>query len=402
VQDTVTYTYGDASWGDLLTAYDGVAITYDEMGNPLSDGTWTYTWEHGRQLASMSNGTTTWTYTYDANGMRTSRSNGTDTYTYVYNGSKLMQMKKGLYTLNFTYDANGHPSTVTMNGTTFYYVTNLQGDVMEIRTASGVLVHKYSYDAWGNVISSINSSSRSIVRLNPLLYRGYVYDRDTGLYYLQSRYYDPAIGRFLNADALVSTGQGVLGSNMFTYCLNNPVQRSDPRGDTSIIPLPTLRDYYYMHRAVQNDIKRQYGYEIEVYVVGPRGTGRLDIYDVTTNQYYEVKHSPAAAGWLFDEQMKKYDSSHVAGRLLKKYNNIEGKVTRGQQYIAGKTTYSYWDIFYHTDEDGVIVYDWFVNNERYAKYLAIIAAVVAVAAVEMALGSCGSQLEPIMRVAFAG
>ena len=77
--DTVVYTYGDDSWGDLLTGYNGATISYDEIGNPLSDGTWTYTWERGRQLASMSDGTTTWTYTYDADGMRTSRTNGIHT-----------------------------------------------------------------------------------------------------------------------------------------------------------------------------------------------------------------------------------------------------------------------------------------------------------------------------------
>ena len=85
--EQVVYHYGDSAWGDLLTSYDGKAITYDSIGNPLTYGNITYTWEHGRELASLSDGTTTWTYTYDANGMRTSRSNGTLTYNYVYNGS---------------------------------------------------------------------------------------------------------------------------------------------------------------------------------------------------------------------------------------------------------------------------------------------------------------------------
>ena len=231
--DTIVYTYGDADWGDLLTAYDGVPITYDEMGNPLSDGTWAYTWEHGRQLAAMTNGSTIWTYTYDANGMRTSRSNGSTTYTYVYNGSKLMQMTVGNYKLTFTYDGSGNPSTVTLNNTTFYYVTNLQGDVVEIRNASGALVCYYCYDAWGNTIYT-SGNGGLIVSLNPLRYRGYVYDQDTGFYYLQSRYYNPAIGRFLNADAFASTGQGALGNNMFSYCLNNPVNAIDPLGEDAI------------------------------------------------------------------------------------------------------------------------------------------------------------------------
>ena len=83
--DTVVYTYGDSEWGDLLTAYDGKPITYDGIGNILTYDGWTFNWEHGRELSSMSNGTTTWTYTYDANGMRTKRTDGTTTYEYVYN-----------------------------------------------------------------------------------------------------------------------------------------------------------------------------------------------------------------------------------------------------------------------------------------------------------------------------
>ena len=234
VLDTVNYTYGDSTWGDLLTAYDGATITYDGIGNPVSDGTWTYTWEHGRQLASMSNGTTTWTYTYDANGMRIGRTNGTDTYTYVYNGGLLTQMTKGNDTLFFTYDAMGAPATVTHNGTVYFYVTNLQGDVLLLVDTNGNPVVQYLYDAWGNLRYTLGSLATTLGTLNPLTYRGYVYDHDTGLYYLQSRYYNPEIGRFLNADGYASTGQGVLGNNMFAYCLNNPVAFIDPDGEFAL------------------------------------------------------------------------------------------------------------------------------------------------------------------------
>ena len=229
--DTIVYTYGNSNWGDLLTAYDGKFITYDGIGNPTSYDGWTYTWEHGRELASMSKGTTTWTYTYDANGMRTSRSNGTTTYTYVYNGGLLMQMSDGANVLYFTYDTDGHPLAVTLNGTLYYYMTNAQGDVIGIWNPSEGYVCDYYYDAWGNIISSYSRANSTIAELNPLLYRGYVYDRDTGLYYLQSRYYNPEWGRFINADVYTSTGQGFVGNNMFAYCANNPVTRTDHSGE---------------------------------------------------------------------------------------------------------------------------------------------------------------------------
>ena len=160
--DTVTYSYDDFSWGDLLTGYDGQTITHDRIGNPLTDGTWTYTWEHGRELASMTSGATTWNYTYDANGMRTQRTNGSTTYSYIYNGSSLSQMTVGNNTLYFAYDAVGMPMAVTYNGTTYYYVTNLQGDVIAILNAAGTPVVNYRYDAWGNPISTTGTMATTL------------------------------------------------------------------------------------------------------------------------------------------------------------------------------------------------------------------------------------------------
>ena len=230
IQDAIYYTYGNSNWGDLLTAYDGKPITYDTIGNPLTYDGWTFTWEHGRELASMAKNGTTWSFTYDANGLRTKRTNGTTTYQYVYNGSKLTQMSVNGTTVYFAYHANGHPDVMIQGQNVYHYITNLRGDVMGIVSEAGQLVVSYEYDAWGNVLEISGSMAETLGELNPLRYRGYVYDHETGLYYLQSRYYNPEWGRFLNADTLVSTGQGNLGNNMFAYCLNNPVAYQDSAG----------------------------------------------------------------------------------------------------------------------------------------------------------------------------
>ena len=182
----------------------------------------------------MADGSTTWSYTYDANGMRTSRTNGTKTYNYVYNGSQLVQMTVDNDTLYFTYGALG-PSTVTWNGTTYYYTLNAQGDVIGIFDDDGKCLVSYNWDnAWGYHPIPEGRLASTLGTLNPLRYRGYVYDVETGFYYLQSRYYDPEIGRFINADSLVTTGQGLLGNNMFAYCLNNPVMYRDPTGNVPL------------------------------------------------------------------------------------------------------------------------------------------------------------------------
>ena len=147
-------------------------------------------------------------------------------------GSKLTQSVKESNTLYFTFDASGAAMAVLYNGTSYYYVTNIQGDVIAILDTSGTAVVEYAYDAWGNIILTTGSMAGTLGAHNPLRYRGYVYDKETGFYYLQSRYYNPEVGRFINADALVATGQGLLGNNMFAYCGNNPVRRRDASGTT--------------------------------------------------------------------------------------------------------------------------------------------------------------------------
>lgn len=131
----------------------------------------------------------------------------------------------------FSYDASGTPTSILYDGTTYYYVTNLQGDVVGIVNQNGNIRVSYTYDAWGNLLSTTGGRATTVGKYNPLRYRGYVYDRETSLYYLQSRYYDPEVGRFINADAFASTGQGVLGNNMLAYCNNSPIGFADPSGD---------------------------------------------------------------------------------------------------------------------------------------------------------------------------
>ena len=116
---------------------------------------------------------------------------------------------------------------------TFYYVLNAQGDVLSLINSAGTIYTSYTYDAWGNVLTaqSYNSNYPYLHSVNPLRYRGYYYDSETGWYYLQSRYYDPAIGRFINADDIVIADNSLTGLNLFSYCENNPVSGYDPTGE---------------------------------------------------------------------------------------------------------------------------------------------------------------------------
>ena len=168
-----------------------------------------------------------WEMEYNTSGIRTKRSSEEKTYNYIYAGDKLMRMTVGNDTLDFSYDTNGVPLTMTYNGTVYYYITNLQGDVMKLERADGGSGAQYAYDAWGNIIAM----SGTLAELNPLRYRGYVYDQETGFYYLNSRYYDPAVGRFISVDDEISgIGGEPIGYNLFAYSFNNPVNLKDSTG----------------------------------------------------------------------------------------------------------------------------------------------------------------------------
>ena len=113
---------------------------------------------------------------------------------------------------------------------TYYYPRNAQGDAVKLIDKTGSTVVEYTYDTWGKLLSTTGSLAATFGAEQPFRYRGYVYDEETGFYYLQSRYYNPEVGRFISADVYLSTGQGVLGHNSYAYCLNNPVNMSDPTG----------------------------------------------------------------------------------------------------------------------------------------------------------------------------
>ena len=227
------YYYDDKQWCDKLTGVNGVGnITYDEIGNPLNyrDGM-SFTWRNGRWLSTTTlNDGTKVTYRYNANGMRTQKKVGSKVTDYYYdNNNNLIAEKTDNATLFFYYDTENSPVALSYNGKMFYYVKNLQGDIVKILDEDGQEKADYVYNAWGNIISQ---SDDELASINPLRYRGYVYDEDTTLYYLQTRYYDPQTGRFINADdtAYIGATGTVLSANIFTYCENNPIIKKDING----------------------------------------------------------------------------------------------------------------------------------------------------------------------------
>ena len=262
VTSTKNYSYSNSAWGDLLTFDGRNYITYDEIGNPTriyqDDGGFYYgyelTWE-GRRLTAYTyfeeEGSyeyydTPTTYTYNADGIRTSKTTDVGIkYEYLLDGSRIVSQTWDDNIFVFIYDENGSP--IGINYTTaehsaldtfqsYYFEKNLQGDIIAIYNSSGTKIGTYTYDAWGNVTTNYhtsNSTDSFVVSSNPFRYRGYYYDSDTQLYYLQTRYYNPANGRFLNGDSALYNS--ILGFNLYAYCVNNPIMLVDPTGEWFVI-----------------------------------------------------------------------------------------------------------------------------------------------------------------------
>jgi len=228
------------TWKDQLTKIEYYVsgslsyfqtFTYDDSGNVTnlvdsrtSYANKSYEWE-GRQLVEYLAYSNSLSFKYNDQGIRTQKvqvtPSGTTTINYILDGDKvLVESRSNGITLYFTYDVDGTLLSMNYNGNEYFYITNMQGDIIELVDINGNSVVKYNYDAWGNIIYK---SGGSLADINPYRYRGYRYDIETGWYYLQSRYYDPSIGRFINADGLFGQDGHLLSNNTYAYALNNPV-----------------------------------------------------------------------------------------------------------------------------------------------------------------------------------
>ena len=242
IQSTIPYLYKSTGWRDQLLSYNGETFTYDEIGNPTTYRNKTLSWSHARKLDSFD----THTFKYNANGIRIQK----DNIQFFLNGNKIISQTDATNTLFFYYGTDG-VTGFNYNGTDYFYKKNIQGDIIGIYNPENKLICKYIYDAWGNHVCrilsnngeyvdivdtsnyNINSNYITIANLNPFRYRSYYYDTETGLYYLNSRYYDPQTGRFINADSIDNIDtENLNGFNLYMYCANNPIMLSDEDGDS--------------------------------------------------------------------------------------------------------------------------------------------------------------------------
>ena len=245
LKDTNNYTY-DTTHKNRLLSYNGELCSNYVLGNPNTYRGKTAVWTKVHRLASLGNVS----FTYDYAGIRTSKTSNGVTTKYGINGSTIVSEQKGTNVstrITYYYGIDGVTAFKYL-GATYYYKKNFLGDILGLYNSSKQLVAKYVYDAWGNhkiyalinnefvevtnhTITTSTTINEKVALTNPFRYRSYYFDVETGFYYLQSRYYDPQVGRFLNMDSIENIDESTVnGINVFAYCCNDPVNNSDPDG----------------------------------------------------------------------------------------------------------------------------------------------------------------------------
>ena len=276
--NTINFGYTDTAHPDRLTSYNGKAITYNANGGVASYDGWNYNWNNRGKLASITtksnaralkpilSSSKTYSFTYNALGQRT-----TSNYTYFWVDNGLTPIVQGEvtnYSKTFYYDHSGRLISETISKTlhgvgnesesivflydessiigmvrtasgvtnAYYFQRNLLGDVIAIYDTNGTKIVEYAYDAWGNCTIKGTTTNYVVAHANPIRYRGYYYDEDTKLYYLNSRYYSPEFRRFISPDdTSYLDPENVNGLNLYCYCNNDPINFVDPSGHSVII-----------------------------------------------------------------------------------------------------------------------------------------------------------------------
>ena len=303
--DSVLYEYNNVNFKDQLTKYKDIQIIYDNIGNPIMIGNSNLSWTNGVQLNSFTSSDLNVTYKYNHDGIRTYKKVNNDIYHYYLEGETILCIQKNENMIYFIYDVDSKLIAVKYNGNLYYYEKNLQGDIVGIRDSNNVKIAAYQYDSFGKILSITDNSGgaitdiNNIALINPFRYRSYYYDNETGLYYLNSRYYSPEWGRFLNPDSIISANGDIISTNLYSYCSNNYINFQDNIGNfiSNVTPV-YLYDYTY--NVIRVDSSH---YKINIYADNKIFTSQIDNnamrFDFSNNFSYDNKYAYTISTAMF-------------------------------------------------------------------------------------------------------
>lgn len=232
--------YAEYDNDDKLIKMSDEIIYYDFVGNPLNYNGYELGWGRGRQLISVQKDGTNIKYFYDENGYRTKKIVDEKATYFVYDEAKVIYEKTDDYLIYYIYGLDDELMGFGIEGCddvgTYYYMKDGLNNIIAIADSSGDFVVTYDYDAYGNILEIQGDKALTIGKINPYRYRGYRYDNETGLYFLNSRYYNPVLGRFINADDISMVQQYAenVNYNLYSYAYANPIKYTDNDGNSAI------------------------------------------------------------------------------------------------------------------------------------------------------------------------
>ena len=192
----------------------------------------------GRRLSIVEIGTKKYLYKYDSLGQRVIKEEGNNKERYQYQDGRIKQVEKeGEYSLIYSYSSNGIIQSVSEISNkdikTYFYLIDIIGNIVGLVDGNGNIVVEYDYSSYGKV--EVKKDTVGISKKDHIRYKGYIYDEETKLYYLISRYYDPEIGRFISPDSVeYIEPSSISGLNLYVYCGNDPINMYDPSGNFAI------------------------------------------------------------------------------------------------------------------------------------------------------------------------
>ena len=248
-------TFNYDSYNRLIGMKDGeneYILQYSNASSPnpnllVKNNTPYYIYYEGKRIVRINDNQ----YFYNEEGIRTRKvivnnSNGTvitEIHDYILEGNKIIKETVSgsrNYVLNFDYDMHGELIGFEYNKNSYFYVRDALGNINHIIDSSGNLMISYKYDEWGKLIDTITTSTFALILsgINPFIYKGYYYDKETQLYWVSSRYYSPELCRWISPDSIEYLDpESINGLNLYAYCNNDPVNKYDPSGHFAISAL---------------------------------------------------------------------------------------------------------------------------------------------------------------------
>jgi RHS repeat-associated protein len=237
---TNSYTYDAAN---QLSTINGSSVTHDENGNLKNDGKRTYIYDaQDRIIEVKEDAKSLGKYQYNSKGLRISKTIGSTTiyYTYDENDNVVLETdQSGSILVSYVYDNANRPLTMTKGGKTYSFHSNAHGDITTVTNETGTTVANFEYDTWGNILKETGTFAADV----PFRYSGYRYDTETKLYYLQQRYYNPELGRFLTLDPQLGDKENPITQNGYSYADNNAVNLVDFNGEKAHKPKKLPKRY---------------------------------------------------------------------------------------------------------------------------------------------------------------